>query len=230
MPFPRFFCLLLQTPVYILQATSQQQDMRWTIAIALLLLLSGIAQAQCRLGKHLPLWQTLVRSDDPAIGPDSADVVVVEYFDPNCPHCKRLYPALKEVVSEYGLAVRFIFKPIPLWVFSLDQVAALLEANRQGRFEALLALQYREQQRGGLPREKLLALAAEAGLDTVRLQQTLDEKQFLKRMLEDRQQAVEAGIRGVPTLIIGGRLAEHDYSDACLRRLIEQAITQQQQQ
>ena len=194
--------------------------------IGLCLLLCALsAQAQrCYLDTPIPEWQRLLREDDPQAGNPEADLVVIEYFDPNCPHCQRFYPLLKGIISEYGLAARFVFKPIPLWNFSIDQVAALLEANRQGRFEALLELQYEHQRRGGLDRQTLIELASKAGLDVGRLQQVLDEKYFLARMLEDRQLAVQAGVRGVPTLIINGRILHHDYSYECLDRTIKQAL------
>jgi len=202
--------------------------MRRLLLLVALLSAVGFARAQsCYLGERIPTWQVLLRPDDPQAGNPQAELVIVEYFDPNCPHCRRFYPTLKALVSEYGLVARFVFKPIPLWQFSIDQVAALLEASRQGRFEALLALQYENQRRGGLPRQTLLALAGQAGMDTGTLQQALDQKTYLQRMLEDRRLAVEAGIRGVPALIIGGRLAHHDYSFDCLQRLVEQVLQQQ---
>ena len=65
----------------------------------------------------------------------------MEYFDPNCPHCRDLYPIMKEVAEEHGDQAKFAYIPFPLWwqdpshpQYSLVQVEALHAAMQEGKF------------------------------------------------------------------------------------------------
>jgi len=52
----------------------------------------------------------------------------------------------------------------------------------------------------------LLELAADLGLDTQALQNSLAESEFTARVLADKQEAVQAGVRAVPAFAVNGSL------------------------
>ncbi len=168
-------------------------------------------------------YRELIMMNDPTAGNPEAKVVVIEYLDPNCPHCKNLHPIMKQVVEQYGLQAYFVFKPIPLWEFSIPQVAALYAAAREGKFEAMLEAQFARQRSGGLSVEELLNIAQEIGMDPDQLAEQLNEGTFNEYMMRQRRQAGMIGVRGVPTILINGHFVPgYARTVECLGQLIEQ--------
>src|ERR1700755_191267 len=51
--------------------------------------------------------------DIPVVGNDKGDVTIVEWFDYNCPYCRKLEPELRQVVHDDG-KVRLIWKDWPI--------------------------------------------------------------------------------------------------------------------
>src|SRR4051812_31949998 len=49
----------------------------------------------------------------PVAGNAAGDVTIVEYFDYNCPYCRKLEPELRQVVQDDG-KVRLIWKDWPV--------------------------------------------------------------------------------------------------------------------
>ena len=168
-------------------------------------------------------FRDLIMMNDPTAGNPDAKVVVIEYLDPNCPHCKNLHPIMKQVVESYGAQAYFVFKPIPLWQFSIPQVAALYAAAREGKFEAMLEAQFERQRPGGLPLEEILDIAEEIGMDRDELARQISEGVFNEYMQRQSRQARMIGVRGVPTVLINGRFVPgYARTAECLGQLIEQ--------
>lgn len=168
-------------------------------------------------------YRELITMNDPTAGNPEAKVVVIEYLDPNCPHCKSFHPVMKQVIERYGVQAYFVFKPIPLWQFSIPQVAALYAAAREGKFEAMLEAQFARQRSGGLRLEEILEIAEQIGMDPDQLAQQINEGVFNEYMARQRRQASMIGVRGVPTVLINGRFVPGVARTVeCLGQLIEQ--------
>ncbi len=91
--------------------------------------------APCELDNTRPEvdWQSLIEPSDPFMGNPAAKVTFVEFFDPNCPHCKMVHAVMQRVIQQYSDRVRFYFKPYAL--------LHTLPASRDpfaGQFEAVL--------------------------------------------------------------------------------------------
>lgn len=50
----------------------------------------------------------------PSIGPENAEITLIEYSDFECPYCIRAYPTVKQILSEYQGKIRFAYKHYPL--------------------------------------------------------------------------------------------------------------------
>ena len=92
----------------------------------------------------------LVGEKDPFKGDPDAAVTMLEFFDPNCPHCKDFHPLMKKIVAKYEDRARFVYKPLTLWQYSIGQSAALWAAAEEGKFFEMLDLQFEKQQPGGM--------------------------------------------------------------------------------
>lgn len=69
-----------------------------------------------------------------AIGPENADLTVVEFLDYSCVHCRKVHPVIMEAIRRDG-NIRYIPRPIPLMVDnSIIGAIAAYTAGEQGKF------------------------------------------------------------------------------------------------
>jgi protein-disulfide isomerase len=162
---------------------------------------------------------------DPVFGTSDAPVTVVEFFDPNCPHCKTFNTTMKNLTEQYGDQARFVYKPIPLWRRSVNQIAALHAAAKQGQFEAMLDAQFARQQRGGFTDEQLAEIAREIGMNPDPMLTQIRQGAYQQQIQRDRRLAKQAGVSGTPAVVINGRrVARRAKNAQCLEALIEREI------
>ena len=49
----------------------------------------------------------------PVLGNPDGDVTVVEFFDYNCPYCKKVFPTVTKLLKADG-NIRYVFKEFPI--------------------------------------------------------------------------------------------------------------------
>ena len=80
--------------------------------------LAGIAPraALAQGGDDNVLTEALVLRDPdtPVTGNADGDINIVEYFDYQCPYCRKIEPELRQVVQDDG-KVRLVWKDWPIW-------------------------------------------------------------------------------------------------------------------
>ncbi|MEO6946714.1 MAG: DsbA family protein [Nitrobacter sp.] len=165
----------------------------------------GRAPALAETGSDEVLTEAGVLRDPeiPAAGNKDGDITVVEYFDYNCPYCRKLAPELAQVVFDDG-KIRMIFKDWPiLGPVSVYASRLALATKYQDRFaaahEALMGTSSR------LTESRIRELLAGAKIDVDRAVRdmaanagTIDA--VLKR---NNDQATAFGFNGTPAFIIG---------------------------
>ena len=113
---------------------------------------------------------------DVSIGPKDAKVTVVEFFDYNCGFCKQSSDWLQGVMNKYPDDVRVVFKELPILdgrtKTSRNAAKAALAAARQGKYPAMHFALMDER---SLTKERVLALAEEAGLDMAKLKKDMED-------------------------------------------------------
>jgi protein-disulfide isomerase len=167
---------------------------------------------------------SLVDFQDPSQGNADAPVTIVEYFDPNCPHCKTMHAVIKQAVEQYEDEAHFVYKPMPLWGFSVPQIEALYAAAQEGKFIPMLEAQYARQQRGGLSMEQLKSIAQEIGMNPDVLASRVEQETYRQKIMQQRQRAVEIGVSSTPTVLVNGRfVAGQSRTLRCLGAFIEAA-------
>ncbi|MFQ5569773.1 MAG: thioredoxin domain-containing protein [Rhodothermales bacterium] len=168
-------------------------------------------------------YQALVLETDPTVGSADAPVTIIEFFDPNCPHCKTFHPVMKAMVEKHADQLRVVYKPVAIWNISLGQSAALYAAAEEGKFFEMLELQFAQQKQGGLSLEEVKAIAREVGMNADAMEQRIREGAFNETILLRHQQAQDAGVTGVPAVILNGRFVK-SRSLECMNQFIEDAI------
>jgi protein-disulfide isomerase len=143
----------------------------------------------------------------PAIGPASAPVTIVKFNDYQCPFCARAHDTVKRILQEYSGKVRVVYKQHPLPMHPQATIASevALAAQEQGRFEVVHEKLFAAQGELGKGRERILALAGEAGADVKKLAAALDSGKFRAVIEADSKQAEQLGATGTPAFFVNGR-------------------------
>jgi len=141
--------------------------------------------------------------DAPVIGNAAGDIAIVEWFDYNCPYCRRLAPELQQVVHDDG-KVRLVLKEWPiLGPVSVVAARMALACKYQDKYarahEALIGTSSR------LTESRIDELLAEAGIDVDRARRDLaaNAKAIDKMLARNDQQARGLRFRGTPSFIVG---------------------------
>jgi protein-disulfide isomerase len=141
--------------------------------------------------------------DIPVAGNPAGDVTIVEYFDYECPYCRKLEPELGQVVFDDG-KVRLIWKDWPiLGPMSIVATKLVLASRYQNKFiqahDALMALNAR------LTESRINETLAGAGVDMDRLKRDLaaNEASIKAIVMRNNDQATAFGFKGTPSFIVG---------------------------
>jgi len=170
--------------------------------------------------------------DQPARGADDAKVTIVEYSDFQCPYCARVYDTLeKQVLTEYGDRVRFVFKNFPLTsIHPWAERAALASecgfAQGNDGFWTMyngLFSQQAEITEENL-RTKAIEIARGGGLDVEAFQVCLDDKKAIDAVKADETEAAALGVNSTPTFFINGRRVSGAQTYDNLKQLIDQEL------
>ena len=170
------------------------------------------------------LAEALIRSYSPVLGPESAPVTIVEFFDPACEACRAFYPVVEAIMAEHGDAVRVVIRYTPFHGAASEEAIRVLEAARmQGVFEPVLEAVLREQPRWashGAPEPGLiLEIAATAGLDAEAARTQMLAPDVVAILNRDRADVETVGVRQTPTFFVNGKPLD-PFGEAELRSLV----------
>ncbi len=187
----------------------------------------AVDASACEWDDSIPSVQdylSLVTFSDPFLGASTAPVMVYEFFDPNCGHCRALHPVIKRLAESHGTTARIYPIPFMLWPDrSLLPIEALYVAAQDGKFHEMMEAQFEGATgQGYYTVPQLLQMAVDIGLDeasfTDRLRRGLNRDAIGRR----RNQIASLGIRSTPTIMINGRVVK-SRSMSCLVQFIEEA-------
>ena len=141
--------------------------------------------------------------DIPVAGNADGDVTIVEWFDYNCPYCRKLEPELQQVVHDDG-KVRLIWKDWPiLGPTSVVATRMALASRYQDKFikahEAMMGVSSK------LTEPRIKELLSGAGVDIDRLTSDLatNAKAIDAIIARNNAQAEAFGFKGTPSFIVG---------------------------
>jgi protein-disulfide isomerase len=163
--------------------------------------LPGSALAQ---GDEVLTEALVLRDPDiPVAGNADGDITIVEYFDYNCPYCRKLEPELRQVVQDDG-KVRLVLKDWPiLGPVSVAAARMALATRYQDKFvaahDALMGTASR------LTEPRIRELLAGAGIDVDRAARDLatNAKAIDAILARNGDQATAFGFKGTPSFIVG---------------------------
>ena len=141
--------------------------------------------------------------DIPVAGNADGDISIVEYFDYNCPYCRKLEPELRQVVHDDG-KVRLIWKDWPiLGPVSVVATRMALASRYQDKYvqahEAMMGVSSK------LTEPRIKELLSGVGVDMDRLNRDLatNAKAIDAIIARNNSQAKAFGFKGTPSFIVG---------------------------
>jgi protein-disulfide isomerase len=164
--------------------------------------------------------QMLANPGTNPVGARKPDVIVVEYFDYNCPYCKKLVPALQTLLAQDSkIAVLYKDWPI-LGPVSEYAAASALAAGWQGKYlvahDALISG----------PRlakdEQVDAILERAGvnLDTLKKDRVGHAREIAALLARNDEEAHALTLDGTPGLVVGRQLVAGIADLSLLKRLV----------
>jgi protein-disulfide isomerase len=141
--------------------------------------------------------------DIAAAGNVNGDITIVEYFDYQCPYCRKVEPELGQVVHDDG-KIRLVQKDWPiLGPVSVTAARMALACKYQDKYlqahEALMGVNSK------LTEPRIRELLGAGGIDVDRASRDLaaNAKAIDAILARNNEQATAFGFRGTPSFIVG---------------------------
>jgi protein-disulfide isomerase len=152
---------------------------------------------------------TPVTDKDHMQGDSSAQIVLIEYSDTECPYCKQFHTTAQKLVEEYPNQVMWVYRHFPLEGLHkqarTEAIATECAAELGGEsgFWALINKIYETTtSNDGLDLETIPEMASEVGLDKAAFQECWNSEKTAEKVEEDLASGIKAGIRGTPGSIL----------------------------
>ena len=140
----------------------------------------------------------------------SAAVALIEYSDFQCPACRSYSSMLKQLESEFGTKVAFIYRHYPLYQIhpNADLAARAAEAaGKQGKFWEMHDMLFDKQSAWSPllnPIGQFKEYAVSLGLDGEVFTKDIQSEEVSKAVADDYQRGDKIGVMGTPTFVLGG--------------------------
>lgn len=136
----------------------------------------------------------------PVHGNPDGDVVIVEFFDYQCPFCKAAEPRVRELVERDG-NIRYVIKDFPILSdFSITAAKAALASDRQGKHKPFHEAMMNH--RGQLTEDRMWTIATNVGLDVDRLKEDMQDPTIANQLIKNMNLARKLRMVVVPGFIV----------------------------
>ena len=141
----------------------------------------------------------------PVFGNPEGDVTVVEFFDYNCPYCRRVKPHMEALLAA-DKNVRVVYRELPiLGEGSVFAARAALASREQGKYDefhwAMMEL------KGRVEESNVMQAAEKLGIDTAQLRRDMESPKINEHIETSMRLARSLGFNGTPSFVIGEALA-----------------------
>lgn len=134
-------------------------------------------------------------------GAKDGDVILVEFFDYNCPYCKVMHAELQKLLAQ-DKKLKIVYRDYPvLGETSVDAAMASLSAARQGRYVAfqkqLLSI------KGQVTQEAIVEAVRAAGMNEMQTAQDMRSEALRTELQKNRELGSALGMTGTPSYVVG---------------------------
>ncbi len=133
-------------------------------------------------------------------GNPKGDVTLVEFFDYQCGHCKKMKPVVSALI-EKNKNLRVIYKEFPIFGKSSEFASeAVLAAAKQGKYAQLQEALFKFDK--PLTEDVVLGAAKSVGLNIEQLKKDMSSTEVKNELSENRALAEKIRLMGTPAFII----------------------------
>lgn len=207
-----------QPAQYLRKKNFQMKSKKITVSVLLIVVLAFFAFGMYSYQQRIKNSQMdkvnqgegrLVRMHSAVLGPVSAPVTIVEFFDPACETCREFYPIVKSLMKQYPDDVRLVMRYAPFHAGS-DSVVKLLEASKlQGKYwqvlEAILADQPQWASHGNPNLYVAYQAAARTGLDLNKALADAQTPAIAAVLKQDVEDLTALEVTKTPTFFVNGK-------------------------
>ncbi|MCT9000273.1 DsbA family protein [Chelativorans intermedius] len=160
-------------------------------------------------------------STAPVAGNPDGDVVLVEFFDYNCPYCRKATSDIRQAIED-DPNLKLVFKEWPILGPGSEFAArAALASLKQGKYDAfhhaLMGFP------GRIGENSTLTIAGDVGLDVEQLKRDMQDPAIAAAIERNRALADDLRITGTPTFVVGDEIIRGLVDLATLKRFIADA-------
>lgn len=143
---------------------------------------------------------TLFDHQSPVVGNQKGNVTLVEFFDYQCVHCKRMAPVISKLLKEDS-NLRVVYKDFPIFGKGSSFAAkAAIAANMQGKYQALHDALLSKKQR--LSPSIVLQAASSIGINTTKLKADMKSKAVEDVLKNNMKLAESLRLMGTPAFVV----------------------------
>ena len=203
-----------------------QRNPMWTAIVVIGLILIG---AGLYSHSYTQASSEGVVVQDHIKGNPEGELILVKYGDFQCPFCAAAYPAVDQILEEFGDYIRFEYKHLPLEQIhphAFDAAVAAEAAGQQDQFFAYHDLLYDRQSRwsrSSAPSRLFLDYAQELGLDLEEFKRHQAAAVLKNKVRRETAEASRKGYTGTPSFELNGaRVPYQGYEQ--LRSIVAQEL------
>jgi protein-disulfide isomerase len=170
-----------------------------------------------------PLRSTVETAGSPSVGPEGAQVTLVEFSSFQCSGCGSFAATVQDVLKKYGKQVRLVYRHFTQERTGLAEQAAeaSLCAADQNRFWEMHDLLFKS---GHFEPPALMMHAAKLDLDLTGFNACMSSRRHADTVKKDLYAAAGLGVTSAPTLFINGRLLAGVRSADAIGKIIEEEL------
>lgn len=161
--------------------------------------------------------------DDPIGGNPDGTITVVEFFDYNCPYCRRAKPEVLKLLNN-DKRIRYVFKEFPVLSESSVVAARLALAVWKTRPEKYFDFHNRLMTiKGRMSIPSIQAAVTDSDLDWEGLNKRAGQPDIVGQIQKTLQLADMLQISGTPTFVIGNEIIPGFVTHDVLQKAVDQA-------
>lgn len=162
--------------------------------------------------------------NSPTAGNADGNVLLVEFFDYQCSHCKEMQPVIDKVLSGNN-KVKIIYKEFPIFGDTSNYAAQMaLAANKQNKYlEFHNALMKHS---GALNASKIQEIAKSVGLNVEQLKKDMTDPAVKQEISDTYDLAKALNLAGTPSFVLSNKaMTEFDFiPGAAPEQLFQQSV------
>jgi protein-disulfide isomerase len=165
------------------------------------------------------------------LGTAGAPVVIKEFSDYTCPHCKMLQEPLERAIQQFEGKVQLVLYPFVLNPTSEVATQAAWCAGEQGKFWEFHHMLYRRQELWShlaAPLERISDFAKDLSLDTTALKSCVESGRMQDLIKADKTYGQQLQVNSTPTVFINEQTIVGSRAESEFVRLIRQELDRAQ--